>query len=87
MCFEYYALVLNTEHLSGDIFLNFFFGASVELPGFIICLALLNRVGRKKMYIVFMVTGGIFGILTIFPKMYASEGKKKKTLFFFSFCF
>ena len=69
--------MLNTEHLSGNIFLNFFFGALVEIPAYIICILLLNRVGRKKMNIAFLITGGICDILTIFPTMYASDGKRK----------
>ncbi|CAE1142065.1 SLC22A4_5 [Acanthosepion pharaonis] len=71
--FTYYGLLLNTEHLSGNIFLNFFFGALVEIPAYILCMVLLNRVGRKKLYIAFMVIGGILGAMTIFPRMYASE--------------
>ena len=67
--------MLNTEHLSGDIYLNYFFGALVEIPAYIICILLLNRVGRKKLYIVFMLIGGLAGILTVFPDLYASEGE------------
>ncbi|CAE1142058.1 SLC22A4_5 [Acanthosepion pharaonis] len=71
--FVYYGLLLNTERLSGNIFLNFFFGALVEIPGYIICMALLNRVGRRNLYIVFMFIGGICGIVAMFPLMYASD--------------
>lgn len=72
--FVYYGLVVNTEHLSGDIFLNFFFGALVEIPAYTACMVLLDRVGRRKLYIAFIITGGICGIMTIFPFMYASDG-------------
>ena len=82
MSFVYFGLMLNTEHLSGNIFLNFFFGALVEIPAYIICILLLNRVGRKKLYIAFMTTGGICDFLTIFPTIYASEGKQKHPFFF-----
>lgn len=80
--FVYYALVINTENLSGNIFLNFFFGALVEIPAFVLCIFLLNRVGRKKLFIAFIVTGGICGIVTIFPFIYAPDGKKSKSFIF-----
>ena len=83
MSFVYYGLILNTEHLSGNFFLNFFFGALVELPGYTICIVLLNRVGRKKLYIAFMVIGGIAGILSVLPNIYASEGKENSLFFIF----
>lgn len=82
MSFVYYGLVINTENLSGNMFLNFFFGALVEIPAYFTCIFLLDRIGRKKLYIAFMVIGGICGICTIFPFMYASDGKKN-TVFFF----
>lgn len=71
--FVYFGLLINTENMSGNIFLNFFFGALVEVPAFLSCIFLLDRYGRKKMYIAFILTGGICGIITIFPLMYASE--------------
>ncbi|CAE1310970.1 SLC22A4_5 [Acanthosepion pharaonis] len=71
--FAYYVLVINTENLSGNIFLNFFFGALVEIPAFVLCIFLLNRIGRKNLYIAFIVTGGICGIVTIFPFIYAPD--------------
>ncbi|CAE1310971.1 SLC22A4_5 [Acanthosepion pharaonis] len=71
--FVYYGLVINTENLSGNMFLNFFFGALVEIPAYLTCIFLLDRIGRKKLYIAFMVFGGICGICTIFPFMYASD--------------
>ncbi|CAE1142070.1 SLC22A4_5 [Acanthosepion pharaonis] len=71
--FAYFGLVLNTEHLSGNIFLNFFFGALVEVPAYLTCIFLLDRFGRKKLYIAFMFIGGICGILTLFPFIYAED--------------
>lgn len=82
--FVYYGLLLNTENLSGDIFLNFFFGALVEVPAYVMCMLFLNRFGRKKLYIAFMLIGGISGISTIFPLLYASDGKKTSSSFSFS---
>lgn len=71
--FVYYGLLLNIGNLSGDIFLNFFFGALVEIPAYLVCIALLNRLGRKKLFIAFMFIGGVCGIMTVFTLMYASD--------------
>ncbi|CAE1310966.1 SLC22A4_5 [Acanthosepion pharaonis] len=71
--FVYFGLLINTENLSGNIFLNFFFGGLVEVPALLSCIFLLGRFGRKKLYIAFIVTGGICAIITIFPLMYAEE--------------
>lgn len=78
----YFGLLKNTENLSGSIFLNFFFGALVEVPALLSCIFLLDRFGRKKLYISFIVTGGICAIITIFPLMYAAEGKIIHFFFF-----
>ncbi|CAE1142061.1 SLC22A4_5 [Acanthosepion pharaonis] len=74
--FVYYGMVLHTGHLSGNIFLNFFFGALVEIPAYLMCIFLLDCLGRKKLYIAFMVIGGISGIATIFSLMYTSDDFK-----------
>lgn len=69
--FVYFGMVLNSGHLSGDIFLNFMFGAFVEFPAYIICMILLNRLGRKKLYIAFMALAGVCAVITVFPCIYA----------------
>lgn len=75
-------MVLHTEHLSGNIFLNFFFGAIVEIPAYLTCVVLLDRIGRKKLYIAFMAIGGICGIMIIFSLMYTPDGKRNKMVYF-----
>ncbi|CAE1142013.1 SLC22A4_5 [Acanthosepion pharaonis] len=78
--FAYYGMVLHTEHLSGNIFLNFLFGALVEIPAYLMCVVLLDRIGRKKLYIAFMAIGGICGIMIIFSLMYTpGDFQRNKT--------
>lgn len=71
--FVYYGLVLNVGNLSGSIYLNIFFNVATEIPGYILCVILLNRVGRKKLFTGFMLTSGLMGIAAIFPVLYASK--------------
>lgn len=71
--FVYNGLALNVANLTGDIYLNIFINVATEIPGYVLCMVLLNRVGRKKLYMGFMITAGIIGIAAIFPVLYASQ--------------
>ena len=63
----YYGVILNVDNLGGDFFLNLFLLIIVEYPAKILTIALLDRVGRKKMYIAYMLLGGIACMGTIYP--------------------
>ena len=54
----YYGLSFLTEDLGSDPYLAFFISGAVEIPAYIICLLLLNRIGRKWLTSIFMVIGG-----------------------------
>lgn len=71
--FVYYGLTMNTGNLSGNIYTNFFFNTLVEFPAYIICVLLLNRIGRKKLYSSFMIMGGITGSMVLLPALYAPK--------------
>jgi len=71
----YYGLSLNVDNLAGDFYLNFFLTGLVDFPAYTLCILLMDRVGRKKLYLVTMVIGGIALICTIFTTLYASESK------------
>ena len=43
-----YALILNVESLSGDIFINFVLGALIEVPSQLIVLFLVDITGKLK---------------------------------------
>ena len=71
----YYGLSLNAEDLSGDIYLNFFLLAIVELAAYIFCLIFLDKSGRKFLQCFSMVLGGVACIATLFPVIYGGDGK------------
>nr|KAG5691730.1 hypothetical protein BaRGS_010233 [Batillaria attramentaria] len=70
----YYGLSLNTENLAGSPYLNFCIAGAVEIPAYLICILLLNRVGRRIPLIVTMYLGGLACILSgLIPKTTSSE--------------
>ncbi|KAK7107420.1 organic cation transporter protein-like [Littorina saxatilis] len=65
----YYGLSLNTENLAGSPYLNFCLAGAVEIPAYLLCIVLLNRVGRRLPLIVTMYLGGLACILSgVIPK-------------------
>ncbi|KAL8570515.1 hypothetical protein ACOMHN_008872 [Nucella lapillus] len=55
----YYGLSLNTENLAGSPYLNFMLAGAVEIPAYLLCILLLNRLGRRTPLIAAMYIGGI----------------------------
>ena len=88
----YYGIILNVGNLGGDFYLNLFLLQAIEYPGILISLALLNRFGRKRVYIGNMLLSGIVCIGTIYPVIendngmtfWSSSGKRDLTAFFIS---
>ena len=72
---SYYGTVLNIGNLAGNVYLNFVLMVLVEFPAKGATILLLDRIGRKKLHIAFMVIGGIASTGTIFPILYGGEGK------------
>ncbi|KAH3819708.1 organic cation transporter protein-like [Dreissena polymorpha] len=71
----YYGLSLNVGNLSGDIYLNFAINSLCELGAYVMCLLLLNRVGRKWLHCGSMILGGAACLSTIFTVLYANENQ------------
>ncbi|XP_052244559.1 organic cation transporter protein-like isoform X1 [Dreissena polymorpha] len=67
----YYGLSLNVGNLSGDIYVNFTITSTMELGAYIMCLLLLNKVGRKSLHAGTMILGGVSCLCTIFSTLYA----------------
>lgn len=65
----------NVNNLAGDVFLNFFLTSIAEIVGFLLCIPLLDRVGRKPVYVVSLFTGGFALLLTMVPVLFGSPGK------------
>lgn len=63
----------NVSNLGDDVFLNFFLTSIAQIVGFLLCIPLLNRVGRKPVFVVSLLTGGIALLLTIFPLLYGKS--------------
>nr|XP_034332276.1 uncharacterized protein LOC105331458 isoform X2 [Crassostrea gigas] len=62
----------NVNNLAGDVFLNFFLTSIAEIVGFLLCIPLLDRVGRKPVYVVSLFTGGFALLLTMVPVLVGS---------------
>ncbi|XP_046542550.1 organic cation transporter protein-like [Haliotis rubra] len=69
----YYGLSLNVSNLSGDVFLNFTFSSAVETAAYVMCIFLMERTGRKKLYFANMILGGVACIATVFPVIYGNK--------------
>ncbi|XP_064636407.1 organic cation transporter protein-like isoform X2 [Lineus longissimus] len=64
----YYGLALNTSEIGGNVYINFFLAGAVEIPAYIICVFLLDRLGRRRLICGLMVIGGITcGIVPFIP--------------------
>ena len=74
VCLAYYGLALNSGDIGGDLFLNFFLQAVIELPATLLVYLLLDRVGRKPLLSLSMILGGIGCIATIFTITYGGPG-------------
>ncbi|XP_072517950.1 solute carrier family 22 member 4-like [Salminus brasiliensis] len=56
---SYYGLILNTNNLHGDPYLNFFISAVVELPAFFIAMLLLKYCSRRFCQSSTLLLGGV----------------------------
>ncbi|XP_053396544.1 organic cation transporter protein-like [Mercenaria mercenaria] len=70
---SYYGVVLNTGNLGGDLFFNFVLLTIAEYPGKILDMLLLDRIGRKRLYVGYLFVGGIACITTIWPIVDGSD--------------
>lgn len=62
----YYGLSLGSDNLGGDPYINLFIAGAVEIPAYILCVLLLNKLGRKKPLCGTMIAGGIACIISGF---------------------
>ncbi|KAJ8307970.1 hypothetical protein KUTeg_014478 [Tegillarca granosa] len=60
--FVYYGLGLGTEYLGGNPYINFCIAGAVQIPADILCLLLLNKLGRRLPLCVTMVTGDMLAL-------------------------
>ena len=69
----YYGVILNVGNLGGDFYLNLFLVMVVEYPAKLFSITLMDRIGRKRLYIGYMVIGGIACMGTIYPVLMKTE--------------
>ena len=62
----YYGLNINTRNLAGDPYLNFFIAACVEIPSVILTILVIDKLGRRWLFFIFMVISGLGCIGTAF---------------------
>nr|CAB3266158.1 solute carrier family 22 member 5-like [Phallusia mammillata] len=67
----YYAILFDTNSLTGSRFLNCFYAGVVELLAYIVSFATVERGGRKNTYLGFMVAAGLAIIVTPFIKLWS----------------
>ena len=71
----YYGVLLNVVNLGGDFYLNLLLLTLMEYPAKTLALVLLDRVGRKKVYIAYMLLGGAMCVGTKYPVEQKNECK------------
>lgn len=62
----YYGLSLNTKHLGGDIYKNFFLSSLMELPAYLTSVCLINWIGRRRSLCYYMTIGGTACLVCLF---------------------
>ncbi|XP_041369553.1 organic cation transporter protein-like [Gigantopelta aegis] len=68
----YYGISLNVGNLSGNVYLNFVISSLVELSAYVTLIFIMDKTGRRKLYVASMVTGGIACLTTVFPLVYGT---------------
>lgn len=74
----FFGLSLNTGILYGDYYINFLLATLMEFPGSALPIFMIDRIGRKKSYIIYMTVGGFSCLSTIFTVNYGGKGKTFK---------
>ncbi|RUS91567.1 hypothetical protein EGW08_000682 [Elysia chlorotica] len=78
----YFGISLGTPVMHGNPFINLFLLGAVEIPAYIICVVVCQRVGRKVPLWVFLLMCGIVNITAMFISKKASTGMNAVRLTF-----
>uniref|UniRef100_A0A914XBX3 Major facilitator superfamily (MFS) profile domain-containing protein n=1 Tax=Plectus sambesii TaxID=2011161 RepID=A0A914XBX3_9BILA len=60
----YYGLTFNTSDLPGDVFASYMLSAAAELPGYLICVPMMQKLGRRTTHVVLIGVGGVSCIIS-----------------------
>ncbi|XP_076469616.1 organic cation transporter protein-like [Babylonia areolata] len=69
----FYGLNMNIGTLSGSVYLNFLLSGVVELVSYVLCIALLDRVGRRPLNAGLMLLAGVTCSATCHPLVGGDE--------------
>ena len=59
----------------GDFYLNFLLMGLIEFPSILASIYLMDKIGRKKTQLLWMLSGGTACLCTIFTVLYGGESK------------
>ncbi|XP_067675805.1 organic cation transporter protein-like [Haliotis asinina] len=77
----YFGLSSNTDNLgAGSLHLNSMLACLVEYPANILCLLLLDRLGRKALLCAFMTLGGAACMLSVVTILYVDDANQWSTV-------
>lgn len=62
---SYFGILLNTPALPGNIYINLFFSAVVEIAANIVVMFIINRIGRRKPICCFLLICGISNLVSL----------------------
>lgn len=70
----FYGFFFNMGILYGDYYINFLIIVLVEFFGYILFLFMIDRIGRKRSYFIYMGVGGLVCFSIIFIVNFGGEG-------------
>lgn len=72
---SYYGFALNSADLGGDMFLDFFLQAVMDIPAKLMNVFLLNRTGRKFLMVLSLLVAGAGFTATTFTTLFGGESE------------
>lgn len=76
----YYGVIMNSGNLAGNFYFNFFLMALAEIPGLLIGIFILDKIGRRYANSGSMCLGGFACICTIFTVVYGGKELQPLTI-------
>lgn len=70
----YYGVTMNAGNLGGSFYLNFLLMGVAELPGYLVGMFLLDRIGRRWCNAGSLLVGGIACLATVPTVLVAQAG-------------
>ncbi|KAJ8314438.1 hypothetical protein KUTeg_006588 [Tegillarca granosa] len=66
----FYGVTIHMGNIGGDFYLNFFIQSIISIPSFGCPLLLLDKIGRRKVHCICMLTAGFGGLFVLFPVIF-----------------